>query len=362
MRAAVVRTLGGGFGIADVDLAEPRGHEVVVEVRAVGLCHTDLTMSRHGMGNPPPAVFGHEVAGVVSAVGPDVAGLAVGDHVVGGVVRYCGECARCVAGRVYQCLQPEAVQRAATDAPRLSLEGVPVTQAFGIGGFAELALVHEHQLVEVSDAMPFVQAALLGCSVATGAGSVLNAAQLGAGDSMVVVGVGGVGLNAISGGVIAGAGPIIAVDVADEKLEKARRFGATHTVNSTRVDPVTAVRQITAWGADAVFDLVGASAVTAQALEMAGPGGGLYVIGVADPSAELTLPLFGTMRSQKRVQGVYLGSTAPKRDIPAYAELYLEGRLNLDDLVSAEIALDEIDAGYEAMQDAAVTRVVVTRF
>ncbi|KZE32621.1 zinc-binding dehydrogenase [Microbacterium sp. T32] len=360
MNATVVRAVNAGFVSADLEIAAPVGREVLVDVKASGLCHTDLTMSKFDLGVPFPAVFGHEVAGVVAEVGPDVVELAVGDHVVGCLVQYCGACVKCLSGKVFQCLHPESTLRAPDEPARLTENGTPVTQAFGLGGFAQQALIHENQLVKVPDEVPFPQAALLGCGVVTGAGAVLNTANVQAGDSIVVIGAGGVGLNAINGALVAGAATIIAVDIAEDKLTKARSFGATHVVNSAAVDPVEAVRQITGNGADAVFDFVGTRAVATQGLEMVAPGGGLYLIGVIDPTAHLDVHQVGLIGSQKRVQGVYMGSTTAKRDIAMYARLYLEGRFELDALLSKEIALDEVNEGYEALHDPNVTRVVIT--
>ncbi|MFD1714799.1 zinc-binding dehydrogenase [Amnibacterium flavum] len=361
MKATLVREIGAGFVTEDVALADPIGREVLLDVKASGLCHTDLTFSRNEMGAPLPMLLGHEVAGVVTAIGPGVTEFAVGDHVVGCLVQSCGKCEACLTGRTFQCEHPEETLRHADDAPRVTAgDGEKIEQVFGLGGFAQQALIHENQLVKVSDAIPFPQAALLGCGVVTGAGSVINTSNTQAGDSVVIIGAGGVGLNAINGAVIAGATKIIAVDVADDKLEKAKRFGATHTINSTKVDAVAEVLAITGRGADAAFDFVGIPAVTASGLEMIRPGGGLYLIGIIDPSATLPLLTIGLIGTQKRIQGVYMGSTTPKHDIPLYADLYLQGRFNLDDLMSREIALDGVNEGYDALKDPDVTRVVIT--
>jgi S-(hydroxymethyl)glutathione dehydrogenase/alcohol dehydrogenase len=361
MRANLVREIGAGFVCEDVDLADPLGREVRVDVKASGLCHTDLTYANHDMGNPLPALLGHEVAGVVAAVGPEVTELAVGDHVVGCLVQSCGKCKACLTGRTFQCEHPEETLRHEHDAPRITTPGgEQVEQVFGLGGFAQQALIHENQLVKVNDAIPFPQAALLGCGVVTGAGSVINTSNTQAGDAVVIIGAGGVGLNAINGALVAGATTIIAVDVADDKLEKARRFGATHAVNSATSDAVAEVLAITGRGADAAFDFVGLPAVTKSGLDMIRPGGGLYLVGILDPTAVLPLVTIDLIAGQKRIEGVYMGSTTPKKDIPLYADLYLQGRFNLDDLVSREIALDGVNAGYEALKDSDVTRVVIT--
>jgi len=235
-------------------------------------------------------------------------------------------------------------------------------QGFGLAGFAERALVHENQLVVVPKELPFAQAALLGCGVVTGAGAVLNAANVSAGDSVVIIGAGGVGLNAVSGARIAGASRIVVVDIQERRLEAARRFGATDVVDSTKTKPVEAVRDLLPGGADHVFDFVGLKAVSEQGLAMLGAGGGLYLVGVARPDVAIALNIMSAITGQKRVQGVTYGSTNFKRDIPIYAELYLQGRMNLDDLVSKNIALREVNEGYAALKDGALTRVVVTSF
>jgi len=298
----------------------------------------------------------------VAAIGPDVTQLRMGDHVVGSLTQACGACARCLSGRPFQCLHPDSTVRRLSDAPRLSRKGKALHQGFGLAGFAERALVHENQLVAVPTALPFPQAALLGCGVVTGAGTVLNTANVRVGDSVVIIGAGGVGLNAISGARIAGASRIIAIDIQEKRLEAARRFGATDVIDSTKTKPVEAVRDLLPGGADHVFDFVGVKAVSEPGLEMLGVGGGLYLVGVARPDIEIGVNIMGAVTGQKRVQGVTYGSTNFKRDIPMYAELYLQGRMNLDDLVSRTIALRNVNDGYAALKDGSLTRVVVTSF
>jgi S-(hydroxymethyl)glutathione dehydrogenase / alcohol dehydrogenase len=362
VKAAVVNAVGGGFSVEEVSIAAPIGREVLVDVKAAGLCHTDHTVATVDIGFPLPSVLGHEVAGVVAAVGPSVTGVAVGDHVVGCLAQSCGVCARCLDGRPLQCQRPEATLRAAEQPPRLSRGGAAVSQFLGLGGFAEQALIHENQLVTVSKETPFPQAALLGCGVLTGAGAVLNSANVRAGDSVVIIGVGGVGINAVSGAVLAGASKIVAVDIEDRRLEAATRFGATHVINSATDDVVEAVSAITATGADHVFDFVGTAAVAQSGISMLGVGGGLYLVGVADPGASVSVSVVDWVLRQTRVQGVTLGSSNFKRDIPYYSDLYLQGRFNLDDLVSLEISLSEIEDGYARLKDPAITRIVVTSF
>jgi S-(hydroxymethyl)glutathione dehydrogenase/alcohol dehydrogenase len=361
MKALVVNTLGRGFDFEDVEIAAPIGREVLVDVRASGLCHTDLLFATRDF-VPTPAVLGHEVAGIVAAVGPDVAQFRAGDHVVGSLAQSCGACARCLSGRSFQCRYPESTLRRPTDPPRLSRNGIALFQGFGLGGFAERALIHESQLAVVPDELPFAQAALLGCGVVTGAGSVLNTANVSAGDSVVIFGAGGVGLNAVSGARIAGASRIVAIDIQAKRLEEARRFGATDVINSATTKPVDAVRDLLPEGADHVFDFVGLKSVAEQGLAMLGVGGGLYLVGVARPEVEISLNVVSAIGGQQRVQGVNFGSTNSKRDILMYAELYLQGRMNLDDLVSKTISLRDVNDGYAAIKDGSLTRVVVTSF
>jgi S-(hydroxymethyl)glutathione dehydrogenase/alcohol dehydrogenase len=232
----------------------------------------------------------------------------------------------------------------------------------GLGGFAERALIHENQLVVVPKDMPFAQAALLGCGVVTGAGAILNTADVHAGDAVVIFGAGGVGLNAVSGARIAGASRIVVIDLQPKRLEVAMQFGATDVVDSNKADPVEAVQALLPRGADHVFDFVGLKTVAEQGLAMLSVGGGLYLVGVAKPEVSLDVNIFGAIGGQKRVLGVNYGSTNFKRDIPMYAELYLQGRLNLDSLVSKRIALRDVNDGYAALKDGMLNRVVITSF
>ena len=361
MKALVLNSVGRGFDFEDIEIATPIGHEVLVDVQAAGLCHTDLLFATHDI-SPTPAVLGHEVAGIVAAIGPDVAQIRIGDHVVGSLAQSCGACARCLSGRPFQCKYPESTLRRPADAPRLSRNGVGLFQGFGLGGFAERALIHENQLAVVPKELPFPQAALLGCGVVTGAGSVLNTANVSAGDTIVIFGAGGVGLNAVSGARIAGATRIVVIDIQTRRLDQAKRFGATDVIDSTKTKPVEALRDLVPGGADHVFDFVGQKSVAEQGLAMLGVGGGLYLVGVARPDVDISVNIFDAIGGQKRVQGVNFGSTNAKRDIPMYAELYLQGRMNLDDLVSRRIPLREVNEGYAALKDGSLNRVVVTSF
>src|SRR5258707_4276313 len=253
MKALVLNAPGNGFDFEEVEIAAPIGREVLVDVQASGLCHTDLLFAPHDL-VPTPSVLGHEVAGVVAAVGPDVSQIRLGDNVVGSLAQSCGACGRCLSGRSFQCRHPESTLRRPSDAPRLSRNGVGLFQGFGLGGFAERALIHENQLAAVPKELPLAQAALLGCGVVTGADDVLNTANVSAGDTVLIVGAGGVGLNAISGARIAGASRIVVIDIQPKRLEAAKHFGATDVVDSSKTNPVEAVCGFLPGGADHFFD------------------------------------------------------------------------------------------------------------
>ncbi|MBM9464074.1 Zn-dependent alcohol dehydrogenase [Aeromicrobium sp. YIM 150415] len=362
MRAALVREPGSPFRIEEVQIADPIGREVLVELRAAGLCHSDL-FSAHSGHHPFPALYGHEPAGIVTAVGPQVTEFSVGDHVVGCLIQYCGRCRRCLGGRVTECQSTEATLRADSEPPRLSVDGDAVYQGMALGGFAQQMLVHEAQLVQLPKDMPWAQAALIGCGVVTGAGTVLNTARVEAGSSVVILGAGGVGLSAISGARVAGATTIIAVDISEGKLDRAQAFGATHVVNSAEEDSVRRVREITD-GADYVIDCVGAAGLQRQGLDMLTTAGGgrLYLVGVGTGTAGLELSSFEMLMGKYRIEGAYMGSTNPKSDIPMYVDLYQQDRFNLDDLVTQTIRLSEIDEAYKSLSDPSVARIVVTDF
>lgn len=364
MRASVSEAVGSPFTTKDVEIAEPIGREVLIDVRASGLCHSDLHIVESGYGFPFPAVYGHEISGVVTALGPQVSTIAVGDHVVGCLIQFCGACTTCLSGRTYECPNPQATVRGPDQGSRLSAEdGTPIAQGWALGGFAEQALVHENQLAVVRDDIPFPQAAILGCAVATGAGSAINTAGVRVGDSVAVIGTGGVGLNVISGALLAGATRVIAIDIIDDKLDVATKFGATDVINSSAVDAVEEVRAITDGGVDHAFEVIGLPATQEQAIALRRVGGHAYLIGIAKPESTVVLDTSLTaLITHASVEGVVMGSTNLKRDIPMYADLYMQGRLNLDDLISQEISVDEVDGAYEKLKSGEVIRSIITSF
>jgi S-(hydroxymethyl)glutathione dehydrogenase / alcohol dehydrogenase len=332
-------------------------------VKASGLCHSDLHFAEQDFGVPLPAVLGHELAGVVLAIGPDVREFVVGDHVVGSLVQFCGHCRSCMGGKTYQCTHPEETLRGAEGNSRLTRDGAPVSQVFGTGAFAERALVHEHQLAKVPKELPFPQASLLGCGTITGAGAAINTAKVRPGDTVAVIGIGGVGLNVIGGARLSGAERIIAVDMQPAKEDLARRFGATDFVAAGSGDPVEAVRTLVEGGVDHAFEVVGIKQTSEQAIRMVRKGGGAYLIGVHNPAATIDVNVtMDLLTNQVDLRGVYMGSSNIKHDIPMYANLYLQGKLNLDDLISREIGIEEINEAYSELKKGAIARSVITSF
>lgn len=363
MKAAILNNIDGTFQIEEIDIDEPRGREVLVEVKASGLCHSDLHFAEQDFGVHLPAVLGHELAGVVIGIGPEVREFAVGDHVVGSLIQFCGHCRACLGGRTYQCTHPEETLRSEADQDRLSRDGQRVAQVFGTGAFAERALVHENQLVRVPKELPFAQASLLGCGTITGAGAAINTASVRPGDTVAVIGIGGVGLNVITGAKLSGAGRIVAIDMQKGKEELARKFGATDFIDASAGDPVEAVQSLIPGGVDHAFEVVGIKTTSEQAIKMVRKGGGAYLIGVHNPANTIDVNVtVDLLTNQVAVRGVYMGSSNIKRDIPMYAELYLQGKMNLDDLISREIDLDEINEAYKELKGGNIARSVITSF
>lgn len=363
MKAAVLNALNGKFDIEDIDIGSPQGREVLVQIKASGLCHSDLHLAETDFGIPLPAVYGHEIAGVVIEIGPDVSDFTVGDHVVASLIRFCGHCFPCLDGRTYQCHHPEETLREPGTEARLTRDGAPVEQAFGTGGFAEYAIVHENQLVRVPENLPFPQAALLACGTVTGAGAVINTAHVKTGESVAVLGVGGVGLNAIAAAKLVGAGRIVAIDTQPKKEALARKFGATDFINPNDGDPIAAVRALIPGGVDHSFEVIGLKVTSEQAIKITRVGGNTYMIGAHKPGSAIDLNVQEDLvQDQKVIRGVYMGSSNFRHDIPMYADLYLQGRLNLDDLISREINISEINDAYLELRDGGIARSVITSF
>lgn len=362
VRAAVLSEAPGPLRVEELGLDDWLApDEVRVQVHSCGLCHSDLHMVDGEMPVALPTIPGHEISGTVEAVGERVTGVAVGDRVVACLSVFCGVCAECRAGRSSLCVRRNDLGRDGRPAPRLvRADGTPVNQAAGLGGFAERTILHQNSVVKVSDEVPTDRAGLLGCAVLTGIGSVLNGAKVRPGESVAVIGCGGVGLNVIQGARLAAASTIIAIDPNDENLRLAEQFGATHTVNPAAGDPIAAVTELTGGGADHVFDVVGRAPTVPQAVAMVRQGRTAWVLGIAPLGETVTLPAMPLVVANKGVQGLLMGANHFPRDIPMLADLYLAGRIDLDTLVTGTIPLDEINDGFDRMRRGGAGRLIAT--
>lgn len=358
VRAAVLHCSPGTVQVEQVSVDDPTGREVLVRTVAAGLCHSDLNVISGKVTGSVPCVIGHESSGVVEAVGPAVTSVRPGDHVVTCLSVFCGSCRNCLVGDTWLCEDKAATNRPPGCPTRLSQHGRSVQPFSNIGGLAELMLVHENATVAMRREVPLDRAALLGCGVITGVGAVLNTARLAPGSTAVVFGCGGIGLNAVQGCVLAGASRIIAVDRVPLKLDMARTFGATDVVDASAVDPVAAVLELTSGGVDAAFEAIGLADTVQQCFAMLRRGGTAYVIGVMAEEAAVTLRGLDFLGARS-VRGVYMGSNHFKVDLPRYAELYLQGRLLLDELISARLALTDVNEGFDAMVRGEVARSVI---
>jgi S-(hydroxymethyl)glutathione dehydrogenase/alcohol dehydrogenase len=322
--------------LEDIRIDDPAPGEVLVKVAASGICHSDLTVLEGGLPVPPPCVLGHEPAGVVEAVGAGVADFAPGDHVIGCLTSWCGVCKFCTAGRPYLC-PTQFAGRPPESKPRLSDEkGQPLFQFANLSSFAERMLCPERSLVKIRDDMPLDRASLIGCGVTTGLGAALNTVELPAGASVVIIGCGGVGLAALQGARIRGAGTIIAVDAKAWEFDLAQKLGANHCIDATDGDPVAAVQALTGGGADFVFECIGLVPTVQQAVAMTGRG-----------------------VQEKKITGSFMGSNRFRFDMPKYVDFYLDGRLFLDEMISSRIGLDEVNDGLDLMRKGEAARQVI---
>jgi S-(hydroxymethyl)glutathione dehydrogenase / alcohol dehydrogenase len=358
MKAAVLEEVPGELVIDDVQIGRVGPHEVVVQTVAAGVCHSDLHFMEGKYPCPVPAVLGHESAGIVETVGSDVTYLQPGDHVISCISGFCGACAYCLSGRPNLC-DKEGLAPDPAGGPRLRRGDQAVYQFMDLSSFAEQLLVHEHLLVKIRPDMPLDKAALIGCGVTTGVGAVCNTAKVRPGETVVVIGCGGIGLNAIQAAAIVGAGRIIAVDRIASKLDLAKLFGATDVVDASAVDPVGAVIELTGGGAEHAFEAIGLAATAEQAFQMLRKGGTATVIGMIPFGEHISLDGFQFLL-EKRIQGSNMGSNRFRIDMPQYIEWYLAGRLKLDELVSAVIPLEQINDGFAALRGGEVARQLVT--
>lgn len=359
MKAAVMRKFRAPLEIEEVDLASPGPREVRVRTVAVGVCHSDLHVVEGALPVPPPTVLGHEPAGIVEEVGSEVRHVAPGDHVIGCLSAFCGHCEYCAAGRPNLC-GGEATMRGPDEPPRLSQNGEPIAQFAHLSAFADEMLVHENALVKIRDDMPLDRAALIGCGVTTGLGAALNTAQVRAGTTTAVIGCGGVGLSAIQGCRIAGAGRIVAVDTASWKLDLARRLGATDAIDASAGDPVAQVLELTGGGVETAFEAIGLPATVQQALGMTRKGGTAVLVGVVPIGTQVELPTWDMVLREKRLLGCMMGSNRFRLDMPRYVDLYLDGRLKLDEMISARLDLAQVNDALESLRKGTAARSVIT--
>lgn len=350
MKAAVMRGVGELLKVMDVSVDGPFDDEVRVRLAAAGLCHSDLRFLEGSYPHPLPTILGHESAGIVEAVGKDVTYVRPGDHVITHISVSCGMCSQCAAGRIHLCDSRDATGRPDASKARLSIGGEPVHQFLSLSSFAEEVLVHESALVRIPDSVPLETAALLGCGVATGLGAVFNSAAVRPGESVAILGCGGVGLAAVQAAHIAGARPVIAIDTVEAKLRVAERLGADQTVDATSIDPLSAVLDLTSGeGVDHAIEAIGTTATAEEAFAMTRKGGTATIVGLIPGGEDLRIPA-DLLFHERGIQGSVLGSNRPRIDIPRYIQMYDDGALDLDVLVTRRLSLTEINDGFADMR------------
>ncbi|KHK93167.1 Zn-dependent alcohol dehydrogenase [Novosphingobium malaysiense] len=358
MKAAIFREVGKPLTIEDVEIGEMRANEVRIRVAASGLCHSDYHIIAGDIPCPVPVLLGHEASGIVEAVGENVQHFRPGDRVVSCLSGYCGECGECQTGHSNRC-DNKPIRPAIAGEARITAKGEPIYQLGELGGFAEEMLVDARSLVKLPDAMPLDLAALLGCAVLTGVGAATNRVNIRAGESVAVIGCGGVGLNAIQGAKLAGAGRIIAIDLNPAKLELARQFGATEVIHGS-AEAAEEVLELTGGGVDFAFEVVGLPATIRQAVTMLRKGGTAVLVGVTKFGTDLAMPAGPFIQKEINVVGSLLGSVPFQIAIPRLADLYLQGALKLEPLVSQKIALEDINRGYDQLAAGEIARSIIT--
>jgi S-(hydroxymethyl)glutathione dehydrogenase/alcohol dehydrogenase len=361
MRASVLFEQGQPLRVEQLELEPPRSGEVRVRMAASGVCHSCLHAADGSWkGVPLPIVLGDEGAGVVEQVGPGVDTLKAGDHVILSWAPTCGRCHYCVIGRPNLCERRQPGRGVLPDGTtRMSLGGRPVYHYGHVATYASTTVVHESCAIAIDPAMPLDRAALIGCSVMTGVGAVINTAAVPAGASMAVFGVGGVGLNVIQGGALVAADPIIAVDVKTEKLDHAMALGATHAVNASREDPVDAIRRLTRLGADYTFVAVGDVRAAVQAYEALSPGGTSVLIGLPATGSTIPLDPRPMVAGERAVRGSSYGSARTREDLPRLVRLYRAGTLRIDELITRRYGLDDANEAFRALAAGELARGVI---
>jgi S-(hydroxymethyl)mycothiol dehydrogenase len=355
VKGVIARAKGQPVEITTIVVPDPGPGEAVVRIQACGVCHTDLHYREGGINDEFPFLLGHEAAGIVEQVGEGVTDVAPGDFVVLNWRAVCGQCRACKRGKPWYCFNTHNAKQKMT-----LTDGTELTPALGIGAFAEKTLVHSGQCTKVNPAARPSAVGLLGCGVMAGMGSAINTAGVTRGDSVAVIGCGGVGDGAVVGAYLAGATKIIAVDTDPRKLEWAKSFGATHTVNARETDPVEAIKAATdGFGADVVIDAVGRPETWKQAFHARDLAGQVVLVGVPTPEMKIEMPLIDLFSHGGALKSSWYGDCLPSRDFPALVDLYLQGRLDLDSFVTEEIALDQVEQAFEKMHHGDVLRSVV---
>ena len=358
MKAAVLHAPNQPLTIEDVSLAKPGPREVLIRTSVAGLCHSDLHFMEGSYPHPVPCVLGHESAGVVEAVGADVTYVKPGDHVVTCLSVFCGHCEQCLTGHLSIC-QNTDVKLMPGVSRRLSWKGGQLMNQFlNLSSFAEQMLVHEHALVKIRPDMPLDRAALIGCGVITGVGAVFHTAKVEPGTTVAVIGCGGVGMAAISGAALAGAGRIIAIDMVPSKLEMAKKLGATDVINAKDGDPVKQVVELTKGGVHYSFECLGTKVTAEQSFRMLLPGGCATIVGMIPVGTKIELHGPEFLRERK-IQGSAMGSNRFRVDMPRLVEFYMQGKLDLDHMVSGHIKLEQINEGFATMKTGNIVRQVI---
>jgi alcohol dehydrogenase len=370
MRAAILEQMGlprpyrnsKPLAIREVALAPPGKGEVLIEIKAAGLCHSDLSVINGDRPRPMPMALGHEAAGIVAGLGADVDDLAVGDHVIMVFMPSCGHCLPCAEGRPALCEPGAAANGAGTllsGARRLSLPSGQVNHHLGCSAFADHAVVSRRSVVKIDRDLPFDQAALFGCAVLTGVGAVVNTAGFKAGQTAAVIGLGGVGLAALLGALAAGASRVVAVDLSDGKLALAQSVGASDIVNAADPNAAQHIRDLTRGGVDVAFEMAGAVRAMELAWSITRRGGMTVTAGLPPPDARLAVPLVGLVAEERTLRGSYIGTCVPARDIPRFIALFRRGALPIDRLMSGHLRLDDINEGFDRLADGLAIRQVI---
>ncbi|MBD8015991.1 MULTISPECIES: zinc-dependent alcohol dehydrogenase family protein [Planococcus] len=370
VKSAVLREIGASvpyeesqpIKIETLELDSPEKDEVLIQIKAASLCHSDLSVMNGSRPRPVPMALGHEAAGVVVDIGQEVTDLEPGDHVVCVFVPSCGQCGPCREGRPALCERGAAANTAGTllgGGQRLHKESETINHHLGVSAFSEYAVVSRNSIIKISKDIPFEKAALFGCAVITGVGAVVNTASIKLGSTVAVVGLGGVGLSALLGAIAAGASRIVAVDINETKLKQAKELGAADVFNSKDPNVIEQIRQATGGGLDYAFETAGAVPAMEVAYGITKRGGTTVTTGLPHPEHQFSFPYVSLTAEERTLKGSYLGSCVPSRDIPRYMNLFQEDRLPVDKLITDFITLDEVNKGFDILAKGESSRIII---